>query len=270
MKREQAKQLADEALNTLADALDQGKSEALTAYLAMAAKFHQYSFRNVMLIASQRPDASSVAGFHAWRKIGRFVKKGEKGIVIIAPMVFKKDETMDDPEQSRIGFRAAHVFDVSQTDGEPLPEPGTVSGDPATHTERLKAFISQCGIELQYVELNDGAHGKSHGGRIEIATGQTAAEEFSTLVHELAHEMMHRKETRGSSTKTSRETEAEAVAFVVCTAINLDTSTAARDYIHFHNGDKETLAASLDRIQQTTAAIIQAVTEDPIPQAQAA
>ncbi|NLX24229.1 MAG: ImmA/IrrE family metallo-endopeptidase [Phycisphaerae bacterium] len=272
MKREQVKQLADDALNTLAEALEQGKSEALTDYLAMVAKFHQYSFRNIMLIASQRPDACRVAGFNTWRKLGRFVKKGEKGIVIIAPMVFKKQdaESGSDEEGRRLWFRAAYVFDVSQTDGEPLPEPGTVSGDPAGYAERLKAFIAVQGIRLEYADTLGGADGRSHGGRIELLKGLTPAAEFSTLAHELAHEMMHHGEKRDGSTRTSRETEAEAVAFVVCRAIGLETSTAAQDYIQFHDGNTETLAAALDRIQHTAAAIIEAVTEEPQTDAQAA
>ena len=123
MKSEDASQLATSALDRLAQALQAGHSEALTAYLAAAGRFHSYSFRNVMLIASQRPDATRVAGFNAWRKLGRFVKKGEKGVVIIAPIVFKRDDQAATSEDERAGdaqlrFKAAYVFDGLSRDSD--------------------------------------------------------------------------------------------------------------------------------------------------------
>ena len=136
MKAEQAKKIADQALEQLADALAHGKSEALTRYLAMLAKFHKYSFGNVLMILSQKPDATHVAGFHTWRQMGRFVKKGEKGIVIIAPMLIRKrdERDSDGAEEAKpvLRFRGVYVFDVSQTDGEALPEPARVNGIRAT------------------------------------------------------------------------------------------------------------------------------------------
>ncbi|MCK6455309.1 MAG: ssDNA-binding domain-containing protein [Phycisphaerae bacterium] len=92
MKAEQAKKVADQALEQLSQALAAGKSEELTRYLSMLAKFHKYSFGNVMVILSQKPDATHVAGFNTWKQMGRYVRQGEKGIVIIAPMVFRKSE----------------------------------------------------------------------------------------------------------------------------------------------------------------------------------
>ena len=116
MTADALKKITTDALDTLAALLDEGHSEALTAYLAAAGRFHAYSFRNVMLIASQRPDATRVAGFNTWRKLGRFVKKGEKGIAIIAPIVFKRDDhaagSNDEPAGDvQLRFRVAHVFD---------------------------------------------------------------------------------------------------------------------------------------------------------------
>jgi len=231
----------------------------------MMARFHQYSFGNIMLIASQRPDATHVAGFQGWKKLGRFVRKGEKGIVIIAPMLLKKkdDEPRDDGDDTFLRFKAAYVFDVSQTDGEPLPEIARVSGEPNGHTDRLKAFIAEQGIQLEYAETLDGPLGRSRGGTIEIVDNLPAAEEFEVLVHELAHEMLHAGEHRKAGTRTTRETEAEAVAFVVCQAIGLEASTAAQDYIQLYEGDKGTLAAALDRIQHTAAAVIEAIKVEP-------
>jgi antirestriction protein ArdC len=266
MKAEQVKKMADEALANLATALERGQSDAMKTYLAALSRFHHYSFGNVMLIAMQKPDATRVAGFQTWKSFGRYVKKGEKGILIIAPMVIRSkgdagEENGDGEDRTILRFKAVYVFDVSQTDGEPLPEPARIAGDPSHHTERLKAFVASMGIELAYSDSLGTAAGMSQGGKITLAQGLSPAEEFSVLVHELAHEMLHPKDAENRPSKTVRETEAEAVAFVVSQAIGLDTSTAASDYIQVYQGDKGTLAESLDRIQQTATAIIQAVTE---------
>ena len=265
MKAEEAKKLADEALANLATALEQGKSDAMKSYLAAMGRFHRYSFGNIMLIVSQKQDATRVAGFQTWKEFGRFVRKGEKGIVIIAPMVIhakgndKEDTGSDADDRTILRFRAVYVFDVSQTEGESLPEPVRAGGNPNGHTERLKAFISEKGIILEFVESLGSADGVSTGGKIRLRDGLAPAEEFSVLVHELAHEMMHHGEHDVRPSKTVRETEAEAVAFVVSQAIGLDVQTAASDYIQLYAGDTKTLAASLDRIQRTATAILDAV-----------
>ncbi len=254
-KAEKAKNRTDAALEDLAAALAAGKSDSLARYLRTMATFHDYSFGNCVLIAQQCPEATRVAGFRAWTKLGRHVRKGEKGIVIIAPIVRKND----DNERAVAGFRAAHVFDVSQTDGEPLPEPAAVSGDPAGHIDELMAFIRDKGIRLDYAEDLGGADGRSYGGRIEIRSGLARAEEFSVLAHELAHELLHKNSDAPRLPKTVRETEAEAVAFVVSHAVGLETGTAASDYIQLYQGDCDTLAASLQRIQSAASHIIQAL-----------
>lgn len=264
MKAEEAKKIADQALKNLTDALKSGKSERLTQYLAMLAKFHRYSFGNVLLILSQKPDATHVAGFGTWKQMGRFVKKGEKGIVIIAPMSIrpKEEEAGTQPaERARpiLRFRGVYVFDVSQTDGQGLPEPARVSGNPRHHLESIRALVAARGITLDNDDLPQGADGVSRGGRISIRPGLEPANEFSVIVHELAHELLHRGEDRKTLSKTVRETEAEAVAFVVSQAIGLDTGTAASDYIQLYDGKTETLAASLDRIQHVAADIIAAL-----------
>ena len=264
MKAEEAKKIADQALQSLTDALKNGKSERITQYLAMLAKFHRYSFGNVLLILSQMPAATHVAGFGTWKQMGRFVKKGEKGIVIIAPMsICPKEDKPEGQEQSDrarpiLRFRGVYVFDVSQTDGQPLPEPARVGGDPQHHLTRIKEQVAERGIKLDYDDVPPGADGVSRGGRISIRSGLEPANEFSVIVHELAHELLHRGDQRPTS-KTVRETEAEAVAFVVCQAIGLETGSAASDYIQLYDGKTETLAASLDRIQHVAADIIAAI-----------
>jgi antirestriction protein ArdC len=267
MKAEQARKLTDEALTNLAAALEQGRSEALTTFFAAAARFHEYSFGNVMLITLQKPDATRVAGFNAWKKLKRFVKKGEKGIAIIAPMVIhpREEQAADHAEERTVlRFKAVHVFDVAQTDGEPLPEFACVAGNPDGHTGRLKTLIAAKGIALEYADSLGSAHGLSSNGRIHVRVGLPAAKEFAVLAHELAHEMLHQGTRRRETSQRVRETEAEAVAFVVCRAVGLDTNTAASDYIQLYAGNRDTLAESLDYIQHTAAEIIAAITiEEP-------
>src|SRR5258706_4136621 len=139
MKSEQIKELTEKATEQLVAALNAGRSEALTGYLKAIGRFHRYSLHNVLLIASQKPNASYVAGFRTWNQLGRFVKKGEKGILILAPIVRRKlenEEESDEASTSVAGFRAAYVFDVSQTDGRELPHIGIVQGDPREFRER--------------------------------------------------------------------------------------------------------------------------------------
>jgi antirestriction protein ArdC len=216
-----------------------------------------------MLIASQKPTATHVAGFHTWHKLGRFVKKGEKGILILAPVILRKTESKEqgetDESSTAVGFRAAHVFDISQTDGQELPTIGRINGEPGEYRESLAKFVTEQGIVLEYSQDIAPARGTSAGGKITLLPGQSSAEEFATLAHELAHEMMHRDERRSSTSKRSRETEAEAVAFVVCHAIGLETGTASGDYIQLYEGDAKLLTESLARIQKAATQILNAI-----------
>ena len=229
-----AKQLAEDALGKLAAALESGQSEALTNYLAVMARFRSYSANNCLLIALQRPSASRVAGFHSWRKLGRHVRKGAKGIAILAPMVCKKaaaDSDSEDEQTRVFGFRTAYVFAEEDTEGAELPQFATVSGDPRDYTERLSQFITARGITLEYSDRIAPAKGCFQDGAIVILPGMSPAETLSVLAHETAHELLHKGARRSETTKTVRETEAEAVAFVVCHAIGLETGSAAADYI---------------------------------------
>jgi antirestriction protein ArdC len=224
---------------------------------------------------SQRPSATRVAGFHAWLAFGRHVRKGEKGIAILAPIIRKYKAEADQPEgrssiepiRHLVGFRSAYVFDIAQTEGQDLPEFATVHGNPAQYLEHLKALTASHSITLDYDASIAPAKGVSQGGRVTLMPDLPAAEEFSTLVHELAHEKLHHTDRRADTTKTIRETEAEAVAFVVCQAIGLDAKTAAADYIKLYNGDRATLSASLQFIQSTATEILTALevnTQSPV------
>jgi hypothetical protein len=262
-----AKEVIAANVQSLIEQLEAGHSDALTAYLNAMSRFHNYSFGNILEIARQKPDATKVAGFWKWKEVGRSVKKGEKGIRIIAPIVGirrKKDTeaNKDITKQNTavlVGFRSAYVFDVSQTEGAELPAMREISGDVGENRDCLLSFIERQGIELAFTERIAPALGMSYGGRIAILPGQSKAEEFSTLVHELAHEMLHKAERRTATTKTVRETEAEAIAFVIGKAVGLDTGTASADYIQLYHGNASLLAESLEVIQQTSAVILAAL-----------
>jgi hypothetical protein len=259
MNADDLKKLTTESLKELADLLEQGHSERLTSLLKTMARFHRYSLHNVCLIVAQRPTATRVAGFHTWRTLGRFVRKGEKGIAILAPLVARRRDNAE-PDESRtvVGFRTAYVFDVEQTDGASLPQASEAQGDPGEATAHLKTAIVSQAIVLEYSDDLGGALGLSCGGRIRVLTGLSAASEFAVLTHEYAHELLHRGSDRPESRNT-RELEAEAVAFVVGQAAGLDVADASRDYIHLYRGDSDALAASLDRIRRTASSILQSI-----------
>ena len=262
-----------QAVEFLIEQVRAGKSETLTAYLTAMARFHNYSFGNILAIARQRPTATRVAGYGTWRELGRFVKRGEKGIQILAPMTGyrrRKETTEQEPEEKPkrvlIGFRVVHVFDLFQTEGQDLPEFGrTITGDVGAYRDRLIDFLNAQNIALEFNERIAPALGVSYGGKIALLPGQSRAEEFVTLVHESAHELLHRAERRTFTTPTVRETEAEAVAFVVGQAIGLEMGKASSDYIQMYDGNTNLLAESLEFIQRTAAVILGAITfEEPV------
>ncbi|HUV64499.1 MAG TPA: ArdC family protein [Sedimentisphaerales bacterium] len=263
MKANHARNVSEQAFNELVEAVEAGKSQKLVDYLKAMGRFHNYSLGNAILIGFQRPDATHVAGFRTWQKLGRHVKRNEKGIAIMAPIVWRKKVTnttdernvQEHDEETTLAFKTAYVFDISQTDGKPLPEFARAQGDPGAYMER---FVSGKGIKLERSNLRM-AEGISIGGTILLKASLAPAEEFSVLVHETAHEMLHLNPANRPKDKTVREAEAEAVAFVVCHGIGLDTNTASSDYIQLYDGDKETLVKSLERIQRTAAEILEAV-----------
>ena len=266
-KPQTAKEIIATNVKSLIEQLEAGHSDALTAYLNAMSRFHNYSFGNVLEIARQRPDAIRVAGMYAWNQLGRRVKKGEKGIRILAPIIGIKRKPDQEAERDitkqnksvLVGFRRAYVFDVSQTEGAELPAFREVGGDVGENRDRLLSFIEQQSIELVFTENIAPALGVSYGGRIAVLPGQSEAEEFSTLVHELAHEMLHKAERRTTTTKVVKETEAEAVAFVVGKAVGLRVGTASADYIHLYHGNASLLIESLEVVQQTAAVILAAL-----------
>lgn len=265
MQTKDLQAMVAEGIKALSEQLAAGNSEALTAYLGTMGKFHQYSFGNVMAIARQKPDATRVAGFQTWKDLGRFVRKGEKGIAILAPLIGKrKNDTEDGAETATAcvyGFRGVYVFDVSQTDGEPLPEFAKASGEPGEAMVRLMAFAASMGIAVEFKPESEmgGAYGWSSGGKIALLDGRSDAETVTTFIHELGHELLEHAKRRSEVSKTRRELEAEAVSFVVGQSIGLDMNTASADYIRLYNGDAEMLAESMEAISRTASAILGAL-----------
>ncbi len=277
MRTEQSRGLVDEAIDELAAELERGESATLKTYLAAMGRFRRYSLGNQLLIAVARPEATRVAGFHAWRKMGRIVRKGERGIHILAPIVSRRkyanvcsaadctkptEQASDADENGRavVGFRGAVVFDLAQTEGRELPKFAEVSGDVGELLPRLLAWAQGRGITVTSADSLGPAQGMAVGGQILVRSDLSPAETFSTLVHEMAHVRLHQNGERDAS-RIVRETEAEAVAFVVCHTAGLNMSTSCEDYIKLYQGDKKLLMASLTRIRETALEILAAIEE---------
>ncbi len=241
-------------------------------YLEFCSRFHNYSFHNRLLIWMHRPNATLVAGFKTWAKMGRYVKKSEKGIPILAPMTIKvrkeqderEDQDMDDileqDHQPEVitRFKVVYVFDVSQTDGDPLPEAPditAVSGDASRLLPALERIVQSQGIGLSYVEsLPRDTLGISKKGRIDILVSLDTAQRFSVLVHEFAHELLHGSWERANLLKKVKELEAEATAYVVLKHFGLKGK--APQYLALYRVEEVDIMASLDRIVSTASRII--------------
>jgi antirestriction protein ArdC len=238
-------------------------SEEWRRYLDFQSKFHRYSFNNVLLIAAQCHGATQVAGFKAWQKMNRFVRKGEKAIWILAPMVYKQTNA-EDGEDHRVirGFRWVPVFDVAQTDGEQLPALcNRLDGDdPAGHYTTLLGVARSIGFSVEDHEFDGSTNGDcSHSERcIRVETRNTPAQRVKTLAHEIAHALLH--ETCDS--RALAELEAESTAYVVCQALGIDSSDYSFGYVaSWAGGGEQAIAgikASCERIQHTAAVILRA------------
>jgi hypothetical protein len=170
MKAEQIKEITEKAAQQLVSALQARQSEALINYLEAIRRFHRYSLHNVLLIALQKPNASYVAGFRTWNELRRFVKKAEKGILILAPIVRRKEENSEDDEKesSRIaGFRAAYALELTVRTFR-----GFVHGEPREYSDELRRFAAAQNIAIEYSEDIAPARGTSYGGRIALHPNQ--------------------------------------------------------------------------------------------------
>ena len=260
--KDKAKELRariDASLDDLAQAVDEVRaSETFQAYLDIQARFHKYSWHNSLLIMMQCPQASQVTGYRTWQELGRQVRKGERGIMIFAPCPWKREKDDGDTEEG-VFFKAVHVFDVAQTEGDDLPAVDVPTVEVAA--DRLLADLQRVaterGIAVTFGPIDTGAFGVSKGGSIEVDNQHPTGQQAKTLAHELAHEALHKdKATRGDLTRAIAELEAESVAYVVSTHFGLDVQVRASRYIALWDGDSKALRDSLERITSTARALI--------------
>jgi len=236
-------------------------------FLDYQSRFHRYSFGNVLLIAAQCHEATQVAGFHAWRKMVRFVRKGEKAIFILAPMVYKNaDASEGDDERVIRGFKWVPVFDVAQTDGEELPSicNRLAGDDPAGLYAQLVAVAQSIGFTVEDAELSGSTNGDCTYDlhRIRVEVSNSPAQRVKTLAHEIAHAMLH----EDVKDRRLAELEAESTAYVVCASLGLNSEDYSFGYVAtWAGGGDEAVAgikASCERIQKTAATILRSFDND--------
>ena len=268
----------DEELRRTMERLEEGvrgvfESARYRRYLAVMSRFHSYSANNCLLIAMQRPDATLVAGYRAWQdKFGRQVRKGERGMRILSPVVVKAKGEGDDvgeardgsagdgPRRRLAGFRLATVFDVSQTEGRELPALGVdeLTGGVARYEAATRTVSEISRSPVSFEDVPGGAKGffsRSEPKRIVIQKGMSQAQTLKTAIHELAHSVMHDSGSEGEGPalpgRATREVQAESVAFVVSSWLGLDTGDYSFGYVAGWSEGKNLseLRASLDEIR---------------------
>ena len=289
-----------EKLKEITDRLEQGiaelfDSERYKEYLKVMSKFHNYSFRNTVLIAMQKPDASLVAGFSAWKNnFERNVMKGQKGIKIIAPSPYKIKQEMQkiDPHTQKpiIGkdgkpvteekevtipaYKVVSVFDVSQTEGKELPDIAVdeLTGDVDRYKDFFAALEKTSPVPIAFENIEGGSHGYYHleDKRIAINEGMSELQTLKTAIHEIAHAKLHDidlnapKDEQPRVDRRTREVEAESVAYTVCQHYGLDTSDYSFGYVAGWSSGRELseLKSSLETIRSAAAEIINSIDEN--------
>ena len=254
-------------IKAITEQLEQGVKEVFTSdkyieYLRFMSKFTSYSFNNTMLIFMQKPNASLVAGYKSWQQKGRQVRKGEKAITILAPCPHKKeieDENGEKQIVSWTSFRAVSVFDVSQTDGDEIPQGCCVmlAGKVEGFTELIAKLESVSPVSVSYENIEGGANGyfSNKEKRIVIQEGMSEQQTIKTLVHEISHAILHDSEEgeEREADRNTREVQAESVAYTVCSMLGLDTSDYSFGYVAGWSTGKDIkeLNASMEVIRQT-------------------
>ena len=290
-----------EKLKEITDRLEQGitelfDSERYREYLRVMSKFHNYSFNNTLLIAMQKPDASLVAGFSAWKNnFERNVMKGQKGIKIIAPSPYKIKQEMQkiDPHTQKpvIGkdgkpvteekevtipaYKVVSVFDVSQTEGKELPDIAVdeLTGDVDRYKDFFAALEKTSPVPIAFENIEGGSHGYYHleDKRIAINEGMSELQTLKTAIHEIAHAKLHdidlnapKDEQQPHVDRRTREVEAESVAYTVCQHYGLDTSDYSFGYVAGWSSGRELseLKSSLETIRSAAAEIINSIDEN--------
>jgi DNA primase catalytic core len=236
-------------------------SEDWQRALAVAACFHDYSFANTRLIWAQSLSRgftpSRVAGYRAWQELDRQVRRGERGLQILAPVIRKiTPENGDEEERRVVGFRVVHVFDIAQTEGQPLPEVpvALVEGDLPSHWEQVSGLITEAGFELQVADLE--RLGEANGitdwqhRDVVVRASLPGAQRFKTAVHELAHVRLHEPTSDGRpSCRGIVEVEAESVAYMVCAALGIDSAGYSLPYVaSWSGGDITKVSATANRV----------------------
>ncbi len=288
----------DERVAELTDRLENGVKELYASnsyaqYISAMAKFHHYSFGNALLILVQCPHATNVAGYGTWKQLGRQVKRGEKGILILAPCNFRAvlerekldpqtGQTLYGPDGNPLTekvkilpnrFKIAHVFDLSQTEGRDLPQIGVyeLTGDVADYAgiyDRLTA-LSPLPVQQENFERTAKGYTSFTENRIVIKPGMSQVQTIKTLVHEIAHAKLHKPADflveEQPKQRRQKEVEAESIAYVVCQYFGIDTSDYSLAYVASWSKDRELseLKASLNVIHSTAGEIIDAISPPP-------
>ena len=273
--------MARKELKAITEKLEKGiqnlfESDNFKNYLKTLSKFHHYSLGNTILIAMQKPDATLVAGYTSWQKnFHRHVKKGEKGISILAPTPYKKkvevekvdpttgDKAKEIQEIVVPAFKVVNVFDVSQTEGKELPTIGVseLTGDVAHFDKVLESLKRSCPVPIEFEEIRNGAKGyfQTTGNRIAIQKDMSQVQTVKTLIHEMAHQKLH--SNAPELRRNAKEVEAEAVAYTVSQHFGIETSDYSFGYIAGWSKGKALaeLKDSLDRISTAADELITAV-----------
>lgn len=282
-------------LEEITTKLEKGVKDIFTTdgyqkYLCFCAKLPRYSVNNQILIMLQRPDATMCQSFSGWKEMNRFVKKGEKGIRILAPSPYKTEREQDktdeagnvimgangEPVKEKVevtvnAFKPVSTFDISQTEGDPVPTVGVseLTGSVDGYEALLTAIKEVVPVPISFEQIDSGAKGYFHleENRIVVQEGMSEAQTVKTLLHEASHQALHSREAMDASgdkkSKNQKETEAESVAYVVCQHYGIDTSDYSFAYVATWSADKEVpeLKASLDTIRRTASDLIVKIDE---------
>ena len=288
--------IAGKDMNSILKSLETGVENIFTGdkyalYLQTMSKFHRYSFNNTLLIAMQRPDATLVTGYRNWQSMGRQVKKGEKGITILAPAPIKRKREQEILDQNRNPlldadgkprteevevviprFKPTTVFDISQTDGEPIETlaPEELTEAVADYDLFMEAITAVSPVPIRFDEIAGEAKGYYHSGdkEIVIQKGMSESQTIKTAIHETGHARLHDKdimEKQGiEKDRLTKEVEAESVAYCVCSAFGVDTSEYSFPYIAgwSSNRDMKELKASMDIIRKTAGEMIDELSDN--------
>jgi len=256
--------------------LEQGVKEIFTSekyeeFLKTYSKFHKYSINNSILILMQRPDATNIASFQTWKKLGRQINKGEKGIKVLVPIPYKYEKEVESKtgdkeviELSGTSFRVGNVFDISQTSGKELPKLTTDLKEYSAEIElAIDAVAKTSKVPVRFE--SDMPHDKKgyysiNNKEIVINDNMSDTQTFKTLIHEIAHSKIHAKDLKKYNAN-EREVQAESIAYVVCNTYGIDTSEYSFGYIAGWGSNKEMseLKESLSIIQDCSSEMIKSI-----------